>query len=222
MSYPTVQLFADFGDPALVLPVAALLLAYFAVRGAWRTAFAWVSALGLCGAATVAGKILFEACGGLLPDLAIRSPSGHVAGAALLYGALAVLAGAQAPRWRRAAGLALALALVALIGVSRVMQRAHSAEEVVAGAAIGAACVAWFAAWSRGAAVRGFRWMPAVALAAAAVATIHGARISFEPSILWLANRVHWHVAACRDQDPGARVRALDAVPGRAGAGGDG
>lgn len=68
-------------------------------------------------------------------------PSGHVANAVLLYGALAVLlAGSGAPRAARVAAFLAAGAIVALVAMSRLALNAHRFSDVLGGALVG---VAW-------------------------------------------------------------------------------
>jgi hypothetical protein len=125
----------------------------------------------------------------------------------MLYGALAVIVGVSGRRWRLAAALAAAAVLVAAVGYARVLQRVHTPEEAAAGAMIGAASAAWFAAWYRREPAAGLRWRAAVAMTVLAVAAAHGMRINFEGQIIQVAKTVHWHFALCRDHDPSSRVR---------------
>jgi len=67
-------------------------------------------------------------------------PSGHVALATLLWAALALLL-VRAGTARRVAG-ALALAMVLLVGLSRLVLRAHWLSDVLAGALLGAGWLA--------------------------------------------------------------------------------
>ena len=65
-------------------------------------------------------------------------PSGHAMGSAAVYGALAVAVARGEPRWRNQA-LALASALVLLIGFSRIYLGVHWLTDVLAGWAAGLA-----------------------------------------------------------------------------------
>ncbi|MGE0744619.1 MAG: phosphatase PAP2 family protein [Rhodospirillales bacterium] len=218
MGHDTLKLVADFGDPAVTIPAVLVLLAWFVVRGAHRLALAWLSALALCAVAVVASKIAFEACGGALGLASLRSPSGHVAGAAVLYGALAVVVGAGDRRRLAAAGAAAAV-LVTAIAAARVLQNYHTASESAAGIAIGAASALWFARWHRRTPAGRSHWGWAAAAVVAAVAFTYGGHVNFEPRILRVAKQVHWGVAACRDGDPGSRVRHAGLRPSPRGGG---
>jgi hypothetical protein len=85
-------------------------------------------------------KLGFLTCGHLVPAAGIRSPSGHTAMAEVFYGAAAItLNSALAAHTRsRLVGLALAAAVVAAVGLSRLLLHVHSAPEVMAGLAVGA------------------------------------------------------------------------------------
>jgi hypothetical protein len=52
-------------------------LLYLLQTRSWRPATGWLAALTLCAGLTVVAKMMFYACGGRLPALDIRSPSGH-------------------------------------------------------------------------------------------------------------------------------------------------
>jgi undecaprenyl-diphosphatase len=73
--------------------------------------------------------------------LSLGFPSGHSTAAAAFFGAVMFLAGALPPRlcaWVRA----LALVMIALVGMARVILRAHWPSDVLAGIALGLALAA--------------------------------------------------------------------------------
>jgi membrane-associated phospholipid phosphatase len=73
--------------------------------------------------------------------VALGFPSGHSTAAAAFFGALMFLAGALPPRlcaWVRA----LAMVMIVLVGMARVMLRAHWPSDVLAGIALGLALAA--------------------------------------------------------------------------------
>jgi len=74
-------------------------------------------------------------------------PSGHVTGAAAFFPMAAYLVGKTVMNRRGRIGLWIAAAaLVLLVGVARIVLRAHWPVDVLGGAALGFACMA-FAAW---------------------------------------------------------------------------
>ena len=111
-----------FADQAVLLPLAVSVVLGFAASG-WRRG-------------AVVLKLSFIACGHLLPLSSLRSPSGHTAGAAVVYGSLLAM-------WIRfRTGTAIwtlpsALIFMSVIGVTRLALGAHSVVEVVVGGAVG-------------------------------------------------------------------------------------
>jgi undecaprenyl-diphosphatase len=75
--------------------------------------------------------------GGLVPVSSYSWPSGHASSSIALYGALALLALRRAPPSARPAIAAGLLALLALIGATRVYLGVHYPSDVVAGWAVG-------------------------------------------------------------------------------------
>lgn len=81
-------------------------------------------------------------------DVSLGFPSGHSTAAAAFFGIVILMAGALPPRaaaWVRA----LALLMIVLVGVARVILRAHWPSDVLAGMALGlalAAAAGWIAA----------------------------------------------------------------------------
>ncbi len=131
------HLISRFGDTALLLPCAALLLLSLCHRGEWRAARDWCLAFAAAAALTLASKLAFIGWGIGVPALDFTGFSGHSMMAASL---LPVLMHRLAPaRWPRlgwtAATLGASLAL--LVGYSRLPLGAHSASEVVGGLALG-------------------------------------------------------------------------------------
>ncbi len=185
----------DFGDQAVILPVMLLVAAVLALLGWRRGALAWmVGVSGTLGVMLVL-KLLFSACGDLLPDVDIHSPSGHTAAAAVTYGGLVALLGASG-----GTTLATALAVAIVFGISRVALGVHTPPEVLLGGAVGLAGVALL--------VRLAGRPPAVrrrlntGLAAACVVgflLFHGAHVRAETAIGRLAQLLEvWPLVACK------------------------
>jgi membrane-associated phospholipid phosphatase len=84
-------------------------------------------------------------------DVSLGFPSGHSTAAATFFGMVMLMAG-DLPGWACAAVRALALVVILLVGVARVMLRAHWPSDVLAGIALGlalAAAAGWIASPSR-------------------------------------------------------------------------
>lgn len=122
------------GHAWFLVPATAVLLGIFAeARARW---WIWVGAILLAPIAESGLKVLI---GRPRPfDTSFGFPSGHATAAATFFGAVIYLAGALPPparTWVRAlAGLA-----IILVGLSRVMLRAHWPSDVIGGVALGLA-----------------------------------------------------------------------------------
>lgn len=158
----------NFGDANLIAPPVCGAIVALWVVGERRNARALALAFALCLAATVLSKIFFMFVyrGGPL-----RSPSGHTALAAFVYGALAVLA------WKRESLGGLRYVVVALcavivlgVAVSRFKIGGHSRTETAFGLAYGAAAVVLLA--------RRFAWRP-TAQSRVALPAIAGLAVTF-------------------------------------------
>ena len=177
----------DFGDQAVVLPVTAIVFLILLAQRRWRVAGAWLLAIpGVLGTLLVL-KIACFACGWLLPtldlgQLALHSPSGHVASAAVVSSGVVAL---QAGRLRigpMPAALAAALAVAAVIGATRLLLGAHSMTEVIVAAIIGGAGAVAFARLS-GRHLQEKSGLPIAAAAAIVLVIFHGSHLPAEAVI---------------------------------------
>jgi membrane-associated phospholipid phosphatase len=140
----TFYLITYLGDPALLAPASAVLLAYLVYLRSTRVAAFWASTLALCAAITLLLKLCFYGCGAGLPAIGILSPSGHTSIGTTFYGCCALMLSAEKARWERLVLLLGSVALVIAIAMSRVILQAHTLNEVILGLSVGALCVAWF------------------------------------------------------------------------------
>jgi undecaprenyl-diphosphatase len=125
------------GDWRLLLPGIVLLFVVFRrAREHW-----WVWA-GLMVVAPIMEWALKQLVGRPRPeDASLGYPSGHSTASAAFFGAVIFLAAALPPRvcaWVRA----LAVVMIALVGLARVILRAHWPSDVLAGIALGLALAA--------------------------------------------------------------------------------
>jgi undecaprenyl-diphosphatase len=129
-----MRLITQLGAAWFLVPAMLLLFVVFPeARARW---WVWI-ALMLC--AGVAEQTLKIAIARPRPFAAsFGYPSGHATASAAFFGAVIYLAGALRPPARLAARIAAPLA-IALVGVSRVMLRAHWPSDVLAGIALGLA-----------------------------------------------------------------------------------
>ena len=187
MPFAVLMFVTDFADQAVILPVTAVVFLILLAQRRWRVAGAWMLAVpGVLGTLLVF-KIACYACGWLLPafDLdhfALRSPSGHVASAAVVGSGVVAL---QAGRLRVGAlpvALVAALAVAAVIGATRILLSAHSVTEVIVAATIGAVGAVAFARLS-GRHLQEKSGLPIAAAAAIVLAIFHGSHLPAEAVI---------------------------------------
>jgi membrane-associated phospholipid phosphatase len=130
----TMRVINVAGDWKFLLPATLVLLAVF--DRARRTWWVWIA---LMIVAPLAEGLLKIAVGRTRPDaLSYGFPSGHATAAAAYFGAVLYLAGRARGRLRPAIR-AVAIAMMLLVGVARVMLRAHWPSDVLGGLALGLA-----------------------------------------------------------------------------------
>ena len=129
-----MRFLTDFADQAVILPLVAMVGVVLVAQGWRRGGAAWLAAIGATFAVMLALKLLFLGCVAVFGPADLRSPSGHVAAAAVVSGGVAAIFGRG---WRSVAAIALAAGFA--IGGTRLGLRAHSWPEVILGAGIGLA-----------------------------------------------------------------------------------
>jgi undecaprenyl-diphosphatase len=122
------------GDWRFLLPATLVLFAIF--DHARRTWWVWLT---LMIGAPLAEGALKLVVGRPRPEASsLGFPSGHATAAAAYAGALLYLSEALAPATRRAVRI-FAVVMIALVGIARVMLRAHWPSDVIGGVALGLA-----------------------------------------------------------------------------------
>jgi membrane-associated phospholipid phosphatase len=188
----------DFGDSAVTVPLALLVLVFLLAGGHLRGAFGWVLAIGGCAAGIAALKLAFGACGHEITFVSLISPSGHTAMSTAIYGSLALLVGARLPARQRSTVLIAATLAIVAIAVSRVVLHDHSRSEVAVGFIVGAAAVAAFRAMLKlyEAPVLPLGWL--LLSGGILVAALHGTRWMIEPVVHRLAWDFRLDLPFCR------------------------
>lgn len=206
-------LISGLGDAALLLPAAAALLLYLLRARSWRAAAAWVAALTLCACLTVVAKMMFHACGAQLPVLGIQSPSGHTSLSVTFYGCGAFMLSAYHPWSRRLAVLLAGAGLVLAIAASRVVLRAHTVDEVVAGLAIGLLCIGLYATIYLPRAVVALGWQLPMAVIIVLVLLTHGRHLSVEGFLDRLTDHLQLAQYVCPLREEAAVRSIAGALP---------
>ena len=141
-------------------------------------------------------KLTFIACGGLIPNADLHTPSGHTAAAAVVSGGLIGFA----KHIRDRAGLALltALGAAAIFGFSRLALGVHTVPEVVLGGIVGS-LGAFLLVSLAGPAPDGLRTSRLLAVVVALVVLFHGFHLPAEARIYDAAFLLRaWPLSACR------------------------
>ncbi|MEW9572564.1 phosphatase PAP2 family protein [Rhodanobacter sp. Si-c] len=131
------------GDPWLIALAAGVVALVLALRRRWRLFVPWCIALaGTAGSGHVVKHFVqrqrpFDGHG-LIAETGFSFPSGHAAGSMVFFGLLAYLLLRRLPPQRHRDVIAAAVALVTIIGLSRVIMQAHYLSDVLAGYALGA------------------------------------------------------------------------------------
>lgn len=129
------------GDSVVLLPVAALMLVWMVLGGAWRMAFWWSMLFGVGLTLVAATKIAFIGWGLGLGRFDYTGLSGHAMRAAAVLPVLgwALQAGWPARQDGKSRLLTIALGVAAgvLVAISRVVLHEHSISETVLGWVLG-------------------------------------------------------------------------------------
>jgi len=189
---------SDFGDTAVLLPVAVALTAMLWRFQSWAAAACLSLAFAFCLVTMLVLKIGFLTCSPTW-HVAIVSPSGHASFSAVAYGALGLIAARHARPWQRPLIAAICLLLIAGIALSRVALGAHSAAEMALGLAVGLFALGIFAAPYR-------RLVPGridvallLVVAAGIMLAFHGLRLPVEEWIRHLADAWSHFPGVCAD-----------------------
>ncbi len=189
--------FTDFADQAVILPLTLAIAMTLAVLGWYRGASAWLLSIGGTFAVMLALKLLFMACGQMVPEAGIRTPSGHTAAAAVVVGGLITLTSLGSVSRMTVAVLSACGAAV-LFGISRLVLGAHTLSEVIVGGcvgSIGAALLVWLA----GRPPPGLRTDRLAAVVLAVVILFHGFHLPAEAEIYRTASLLRvWPLSICR------------------------
>lgn len=131
----------EFGDAAVLLPLAATIFLRLLLSDATRAAVSWIFSVLVCVAVTAASKIFFW---GYPPISDLHSPSGHTGLSVLVYGTTALITAVEGGAWRPRIAAAGGVALILAIAVSRLLLDNHKVPEVIMGWVIGGVSLAFF------------------------------------------------------------------------------
>jgi membrane-associated phospholipid phosphatase len=188
----------DFGDQAVVLPLAAVAALVFALLGWRRGVLAWTGAIGSTLGLVLLLKLRFFACDHLLLEGRPGNPSGHTAAAAAVYGGLFAAAMRSVwdnARWVLPCTAAVAVVLAVIVGVSRLALDLHSIAEALTGGAIGVGGALAFAMLA-GPPLRSVRPVRVLAMGLLTMIVLYGFHMPAEPAIESMAMSL-WPFSQC-------------------------
>lgn len=126
------------GEMQLMLPIGLALIAWLAWSDERQRAMSWLALLLAAVGITTASKIAFIGWGIGSASLNFTGFSGHAMHAAAVFPLLMGCVTAGAARWVRLGAVCFALALAALVALSRIAIGAHSPSEALLGFLLGA------------------------------------------------------------------------------------
>lgn len=194
-----LRFLTDFGDQAVILPLAATVALIFLISGWRRGALAWTVAVSATLGVVLLLKLAFLACGHLISDLRLESPSGHTAAAAVVYGGLAGIALRTVTRnryWLLGCTFAVALLCAVVFGATRVRLGAHSMPEVLAGGMVGVGGAISSTALA-GVPAPALKLSYVLAAGLVILLLLHGLHLPAETTIKSIAVTI-WPLSACR------------------------
>ena len=138
MADPSPLLFlTDFADQAVIIPAGLAVGLALWLAGWRRGALAWLVAVPVTLAAVATAKVAVFAFGPPAGMPNLRSPSGHTASAAMVYGGLVMMLASRAMPHLR--GVLVAGMFAVAFGFTRLALHVHSRPDVMVGALIGMA-----------------------------------------------------------------------------------
>jgi len=129
-----VLFITNFADQAVILPLLLAVTIALVAQGWRRGAVVWLGVVGATFFVVLLLKLVCLACAPVDGLAELRSPSGHVASAAVVAGGLAAIL-----TRRRLSILPVGVLAAVVIGVSRLFLNMHSLPEVAVGAGVGLA-----------------------------------------------------------------------------------
>jgi membrane-associated phospholipid phosphatase len=186
-----LSVITEFADQSVILPLVVVVAVIIAASRWWRGVAAWLVAVAVSFGIVLALKLFFAACPWHMPGEVVRSPSGHVVAATMVYGGLVFLL-----TGRRLAALIVAAVVALLIAYTRIRLGAHDLVEVVIGAGaglLGVLALIGLAGRHPGT----LRHLPAAAVVVG-VLVLLGYQLKFETAIARAAYTYVWPLLACR------------------------
>lgn len=187
----------DFADQAVVLPLAMGTGLFFALSGWRRGVLVWTVTIGGTLGLMLVLKLCFLACGHLLPEARLHSPSGHASAAAIYGGVTGALIRSRwgGRNWVLPTAVGITIFFALIFGITRLELRVHSLPEVIVGGAVGALGASAFIVFAGAPAPR-LRTAQFVAPALLLILLLHGLHLPVEVAIHSAARQI-WPLSLC-------------------------
>jgi membrane-associated phospholipid phosphatase len=177
----------EFGDIAVLMPLATVMLVWLLLIRSPRDAAWWAIAVAFCAGSTAVLKVFYYGCP---PTPALHSPSGHTSFSTLVYGSLTLVTATEGRRWRRMITIGGGVCFILAIAVSRLLLYIHTLPEVGLGLVIGAAALTIFGkAYPRCPATE-VRLSPLLIAGVAVVLVLHGRELNAEQLLREIAGYI--------------------------------
>lgn len=131
---PLIVLVTEFGDVAVLIPLATTILIWLLLIRSFRSAAWWAVSVLLCSVIIFVLKLVFYQCA---PIPQLHSPSGHTSLSTLVYGAITLVTAVETKGLLQKMTLCAGICLILAIAASRSILNAHSVAEVGLGLVIG-------------------------------------------------------------------------------------
>ncbi len=138
---PLIVSMTGFGDVAVLMPLAAVLMIWLVLMRSFRSATWWAISVLACSILIFVLKLVFYQCP---PTPQLHSPSGHTGLSMLVYGAITLVTAAETKGLMQKMMLFGGVCLILAIALSRLLLHVHSLAEVGMGFVIGAASLVLF------------------------------------------------------------------------------
>lgn len=209
----------EFGDSAILLPVALVIALWLLIMPATRrSGWSWLAAVLINAAVVAVSKIVYMAWGVHPPGLNFTGLSGDSAMVFLFWPAAGAYLTGRARPSRRWLLIGAGVALAVIVAVSRVVLRAHSVSEVVVGSVWGALVAAIFlwAVWRQPSVTPASGvWLPLTALILVLLVSVR--HFDFNRVLTWGALKLSGHTMIYTRCDLGAQNTLAEvAAPCRA------
>jgi hypothetical protein len=188
---------SDLGDSAVITAISMVAAIQLAWSGYRRAALVLIVAMAAAAAAIGLLKVAVIGCGAGASVAGLKSPSGHAAMTAAVFGTLSFVVAGQIGGWQRFIPPSIAVVLIAGIAATRVLLGVHTVEDIAIGLATGTVVAILAIAVLRRTRVVRVRLGLLLLVVAATAALTDGIRAPTEQMVRFFAAFVSHNVPLC-------------------------